>query len=79
MDEKIVKTIALNVSEKPDLIVKEGEYQGHPVLHLMFMGDGGSRPSQLTMGCGKIKMCLFAVDDLKKFYDKHSQGLSKKG
>jgi hypothetical protein len=70
----VTKTVELNAADKPQLLVQESEYKGHPVLNVVYMGGGF--PMALKFGVGKAKMCLWAIDEIKKFYDKHQGKLA---
>jgi hypothetical protein len=72
----VTKTVELNAADKPQLLVQESEYKGHPVLNIVFIGGGF--PMALKFGVGKAKMCLWAIKEIEAFYLKHQGNLSAK-
>ena len=56
-------------NEKPPIVVQETTYKGHPMLNLVYVGDG--YPTTLRLGIGKAKMILASKEQIEAFYEKH--------
>lgn len=67
----IIHTIEL-FEQKPNLHIVEGTFKGNPMINILFL-DSMGKP--FSFGTGKAKMVLFALPEIKAFYEKHKDKL----